>query len=302
VQKTVYRLIGTGINWLAELAPAQAGRLGFRLFCQPGRTKLGPRQLQFLNSAAKFSLTCGNHKIQGYKWGTGACKIVFIHGWQSHTCHWKKYIEALDKTKYTAYAIDAPAHGLSSGNTMTVPLYSEAICALLNHIQGTDIVVAHSIGAFTAIYTFFEQPQLSPCKLIVMASPGNATEFIHYFKTLLGLSAKAVALTLKHFEKAVGKKETYFSAPDFVANLKSDGLIIHDMDDQYTPVQNAREIYQAWKKAQLIIINGTGHQLRSLDVLRHVIHFIERSDPVQVRRCGGDALESEKPNACRNFT
>jgi hypothetical protein len=135
-----------------------------------------------------------------------------------------------------------------------------------------------------------------------MASPGNATEFIHYFKPCWGYLQKQYALTLKHFEKAVGKKETYIFGTCILLHLKSDGLIIHDMDDQYTPVQNAREIYQAWKKAQLIIINGTGHQLRSLDVLRHVIHFIERSDPVQVRRCGGDALESEKPNACRNFT
>ncbi|QHT69938.1 hypothetical protein GXP67_26475 [Rhodocytophaga rosea] len=134
MQKILPQLIGFYLNLLAYIAPQKAGKLGFRVFCYPARVKMTARQRQFLQSARHFTIPYNKEAIQGYKWGNGPVNILLLHGWQSHTYRWKRYIEAIDKSHYTLYALDAPGHGLSSGSFMTVPLYSAIIVKAIEHI------------------------------------------------------------------------------------------------------------------------------------------------------------------------
>src|SRR5215212_5972456 len=121
------KLIGVYLNALAIIAPKAAGQKGFLLFCRPFRTPITERQKEFFNTADKFNLISGDVSIQAYRWGTGARKIVFLHGWQSHSYRWKAYIDALPKEEYTVYALDAPGHGLSAGSFLSVPVYGALI-------------------------------------------------------------------------------------------------------------------------------------------------------------------------------
>lgn len=280
MRKLLPKALGLYLNTLSHLTPKKAGTIGFNLFCRPFRSKLQKHHHDFLSSGKRFTLPHRHDTIQAYMWGQGPKKVLFLHGWQSHTFRWKNYIEALDKNEFTVYAFDAPGHGLSSGKFLHVPLYSEVVRSFIEHIGKVDSIVSHSIGGFTAIYTLHQHPHLTPEKLIVMAPPGEASDFFNFYTTTLSLSTKSVQLITHQFTEAVGKHPSYFSAKEFAKSLKANGLLIHDEEDDETSVQNSKDIHQAWKNSSLHITKGTGHNLRSKDVVRQVTDFLSQPQSI----------------------
>ena len=176
------KLMGLYLDALARVLPSAAADKGFMLFCRPFRLPTNEKQLTFFNSAEKFQLDHDGHAIQGYRWGDGPKKILFLHGWQSHTYRWKAYIEALPKDEYSLFSLDAPGHGLSPGSFLTVPLYSSLIEHFIrqhDHIHG---IVGHSLGGFSLLYTFYRIPALPVDRIILLAPPGEAKDFISVFQ------------------------------------------------------------------------------------------------------------------------
>lgn len=288
MKKMISHLIGFYLNVLAFIAPQKAALVGFRLFCYPVRGKISKHQRQFLQDASQFLIHHKGDRIQGYTWGKGPINILLLHGWQSHSYRWKRYVESIDQTQYTIYAFDAPGHGLSSGNFLTVPLYSEVVTKVIEHIGRAHIVLGHSIGSFTALYTFHTHPSLQPDKLIATACPGEAREFFKFYQMQLGLSDRCIQQIAKRFEKEVQHSPAYFSAQSFTTHLHVQGLLIHDQEDGETPVENALTIHQSWKNSQLILTKGKGHNLKSDEVVAHVINFISQETTLpEVTKHGG---------------
>ena len=274
--KMITKLIGLYLNILALIAPKKAGMVGFKLFCYPFRGKITERHHQFFKTANRFTIEHENETIQVYKWGNGVKNILLLHGWQSHTYRWKSYVELLDKNEYTIYSIDAPGHGQSTGRFMTVPVYSGVVQKLILTIGSLHAVVGHSLGGFVALYTFHNYPVMAPGKLVSLASPGKATEFFDFYKMKLGLSEKCVKLIVNRFEEIVKKSPSYFSASDFANSITFQGLIIHDEEDDETPVEGSKAIHQSWKNSILVLTKGKGHNLKSSEVIHGVIDFINQ--------------------------
>ena len=180
------RIIGAGLNTLAYVAPAKTAHIGFELFCKPLRVPIKQKQKSFLDTAWQETFDHNGIKIQTYRWGNGYKKILLLHGWQSHTYRWKIYIEELSKN-YTVYSLDAPGHGLSGGNQLNVPLYSEVIEAQMKRIGKVDAMITHSLGGFSTFYTFYRNPQLMADKIIALASPGEAAEFFDFLYQSLAI-------------------------------------------------------------------------------------------------------------------
>ncbi len=274
MKKLLTRTIGASLNTLAHIAPGKAARLGFELFCRPMRLQINAKQKAFFNTAKLEALTHKGNVIQSYRWGTGEKKILLLHGWQSHTYRWKNYIEVL-KDEYSVYSIDAPAHGLSGGKLLNVPLYSEVIEEQIARIGKVDAVITHSLGAFSTLYTAYRNPDLPVNKLITLASPGEAQEFFDFFRNTLNLSKRTTTLVAEYFQKTFQKTPDYFSAPTFASAVKIPGLIIHDEGDTETPFYHAERIHKAWKNSRLIRTKGFGHNLRSPQVVDDVIRFVK---------------------------
>lgn len=278
----ISKLIGLYINLLSVIAPRLAARKGFDLFRHPFRVKLQPHHHAFYNSADRFDFMLHGETIQAYRWGNGDKKILFVHGWQSHSFRWKNYIEALDKGRYTIYALDAPAHGLSTGRFMSVPHYSEAIEKMIKEIGKPDVVVGHSVGSFTSAYTFYHNPELAPTKMVALAMPSSASEFLNVFKTTLGLTEKSMKLIIDHFVSVVNRTPEDFNTSIFVEKLDFPTLMIHDEDDDETSVKHTRDIHHIWKGSRLMITKGLGHNLKSKEVVMAVVDFISETSTVRV--------------------
>jgi pimeloyl-ACP methyl ester carboxylesterase len=268
------KMLGLYLDVLALLFPAAAGQKGFILFCRPFRITPNAKQLSFFNTAEKFRIDHEGHSVQAYRWGNGPRKILFLHGWQSHSYRWKTYIEALPKDVYTIYSLDAPGHGLSSGDFLTVPLYSSLIEKFVKENQDIHTVVGHSLGGFSLLYTFYRLPDLPVDRIILMAPPGEARDFISVFQKTLGISDRTVKLVIDHFASRYNVPPDFFSTTKFAGQLTVKGLIIHDEDDPEAPYHYSIPLKQVWKHSRLVTTKGLGHNLRSLSVVREVVDFV----------------------------
>jgi pimeloyl-ACP methyl ester carboxylesterase len=277
------KLMGQWLNVLAWVAPATAGKKGFELFCTPFGARLKPHQQEFLSTATQTSLQVGDESVQVYRWGSGSRKILFLHGWQSHSFRWKNYIQALSADQYTIYSLDAPAHGQSGGRILHLPKYAHAIQVFLEQTGEVDTVVSHSLGSLASLFALFQNPSLPVNKLIITGTPGEVEEFMYYYRDTLGLSKRALHQIYQQFIQTVDHHPRYFSAPRFAEGIVIPGLIIHDQHDPDAPYHHALRIQSAWKNARLITTQGLGHNLKSKEVIQEVLHFIDNPSVAHMR-------------------
>ena len=280
MKKIVPQLIGHYLNLLQKVAPETSGAHGFRVFCYPFRPPLKRHQRAFLEAARHSQLQVGKETVQLYKWGIGKKIVVLLHGWQSHSFRWKPYVESFPPDQFSVYGLDAPGHGLSTGSFLTVPVYSAAVEQLIQQLGEVDTIVAHSLGAFTALYSLSRVPLLPVRKLVLLAPPGEATEFIAFYQNTLKLSAKTISAVRNHFETVIGSNVESFSAPAFASTLRQPGLLIHDEDDRETSFQNSVLIHRAWQRSELQMTRGLGHNLKSPAIVARVLAYVNEKTPV----------------------
>lgn len=266
--------IRTYLNTLAWVAPTKAGREGFYLFCKPRKRPVKPHHMEFLDASEKFSIDYAGKKVQGYKWGTGEKKLLLVHGWESHSYWWKNIVSALPKEKFTIYSIDAPGHGLSEGNYINIPHYSGLIEKIILEQGGIYAILGHSLGSFATVYTMHRAPHLPVSKLVVMAAPGEAKEWVDFYQKFLGLSARTMKEIDKFFIEKIGHMPDYFSLKEFAKSMNRPGLIIHDTDDREAPYQYALAAHQNWSNSQMITTSGLGHNLKSAELIKNVEEFL----------------------------
>lgn len=275
MNKIFIRSIGLYLNALALITPKYAAKKGFELFCWPRRIKMKPHQLDFLNQAEeKFTIDYAGKKVQGYRWGNGAKKVLLLHGWQSHSYWWRYVINRLSKEEFTIYSLDAPGHGLSEGDFLNLPHYSGLIEQFIIEQKSLHAILTHSFGGFASVYTLHRLPQLQVSKMVVMAAPGEAEFFFNYYQRVLGLSTKTIRLTNDYFEKLTGHPPSYFKMKEFSKTLTLEGLIIHDTEDKEAPYQTALDMVDVWKNTSLITTTGLGHNLKSKELVEEVAKFI----------------------------
>lgn len=274
MKKLLAKLIGAWINLLAYVNPRKAGEMGFYLFSTPWRSPIKDHQQAFLDTADKSTFLHNGYRIQVYRWGHGKKKVLFLHGWQSHTFRWKNYIESFDQNEFTLYAFDAPGHGNSGGQHLNLPIYSVALETVMNLLGPFNAIVGHSLGSFAAMYTFYRTGTVPVEQLVLMGTPGEAREFFQFYKQTLGLSDRSESIIRKAFVRILDQTPEYFSARRFAAALNIPGLIIHDAGDLEAPVHHAESIHRVWKQSRMIITTGFGHNLRSPEVVRHVVDYL----------------------------
>jgi pimeloyl-ACP methyl ester carboxylesterase len=278
MKKIVYQSIGLYLNTLTKVSPRQGGRAGYRLFSSPQRARLKPQHLAFLNTAHQIDYDFNGINIKLYQWGSGPNKVLLVHGWQSHTYRWKKYIESLPLDEYTIVAYDAPGHGLSAGSTFTVPLNAFLISELVKNYNGFEAVVAHSIGSMSVLYAMNFYAINTIGKFVSMAAPSKASDFFAYYIDTLKLNGDAVKQLKKEFQLQVRHQLEDISLSAFAKNVEVNTLIVHDLGDPETPYQNALELHASLKNSKLVPTTGLGHNLKSTDVVRLVAEFVVKDE------------------------
>lgn len=272
MQKVIISILAQYLNIINSISSRIGSRHAFFLFCHPIPVKLKPAQLKFIATSKQSFFEFEGKKVATYEWGNGPEVILCLHGWQSQTYRWKKFIETFDKEKYTILAIDAPAHGNSEGKILYLPLYARLIESLMS-TYSPDYILAHSMGAFSSLALFYEKPELSPKKMALLGTPGEVTEFVEEYANVLKLSEKVIDNLSEYFIQLTGHNAEYYSAKKFATRQRAQGLIIHDEGDKDAPFRHGLKVHKNWSNSQMYATRGLGHKLRSIDVVHRVEEF-----------------------------
>jgi esterase/lipase len=275
IKQILARLTGIYFNLLAYIHPEKLKKDGFVLFCTPFARILKPHHQAFLIPAMHEVIEVDGDKIQTYRWGTGSRKILLVHGWASHSFRWKSYIKSLIENDFTVFALDAPAHGNSTGKIMNLVRYERVLSAFFEKYPDLDTIIGHSIGGFAATYFLSRNSKTVIQNAVILAAPGKVDEFFQYYVRYLGLSKKAIALITEQFENELKQKPSYFTALNFASNITTKALIVHDKTDKSTSYLDSESLSKVWKNSNLKLTKGLGHELKSEELLLEILNFIK---------------------------
>jgi pimeloyl-ACP methyl ester carboxylesterase len=273
MKNVMVKLIGKYLNTLALIAPKYAAKKGFTIFCTPFAPPLKQYQFDFYNTAEQFNFQFEGKKVQCFKWGNGKKKIMLVHGWASHSFRWKRLIEDLKKENCTIYAMDAPAHGMSSGKILHVLKYHHCLVEMIKQTGNMDVFVGHSIGGFMLLYTMYKLPELQTAKMVIMGAPGESIDFLNFYKSTLKLSDKTMKLITDYFINEIKQQPAYFSSKRFAPFVNCDTLLIHDEKDVDTNVAYTKTLGEVMPNNELVITEGLGHKLHADWLNKKIIDF-----------------------------
>ncbi|WP_299229616.1 alpha/beta hydrolase [uncultured Psychroserpens sp.] len=274
MKQLIIKLIGCIINCIGVLSSRTAGKLAIKLFSTPRKIKFKELEKDFLETAFMEDITSKELTIMTYRWLGAKKTILLAHGWESNSYRWRALIEQLISQNYNVIAIDAPAHGNSSGKLFNAILYAESI----NHVVekfNVNIIIGHSVGGMAAVFTQHKYQPSSVEKLVLLGAPSNFVGVLERYVNMMGYKKHIVNSINKIIVERFDKKPDYFNAAKFSETFKIDGLIIHDKYDKIIPYTDAEDFDKYYKNSRLIITKGFGHGLRSEVVNNYVIDFIK---------------------------
>jgi len=272
----IAKSLGLYINLLGFINPAKATRLAYKFFSEPRDGRLLKEALpEILREAEAEMITHNDFVFQAYTWKGNNIKVLLLHGWESNAARWEQFMPYLKKAGCSIIAIDAPAHGLSSGAEFSMPRYGEFINAVVQKHK-PNYIVGHSMGGATALYFQSHFPNDIIEKMVILGAPCDLDTLLTNYKGMLSLNSNVFQLLEKHFFEHFRIKTKEFSGTVFASRIKIKGLIAHDVKDKVVNFREGEKIARAWPDAHFIITEGLGHSMHSDALYSEIYEFLFR--------------------------
>lgn len=278
MKKSLYFLftksIGLYVNLLSYVFPDKARQLAYSLFSEPREGRLTKANLpKILKETKTESFQYDGNDIQTYTWKGNDTVILLVHGWESNASRWKKMLPYLKKSGSTIIAIDAPAHGLSSGKEFNIPQYAKSIDFIVQKFKPLYLI-GHSLGGKTCLYYQSVYQNNNIEKIVILGSPSDFKIILNNYITMLNLNSKISKGLEAHYLNHFKLKLEKFSAKQFASEIKTKGFIAHDTDDKVVLFEEGKKIASTWKDSIFIETNGLGHSMHDEQLYKKVIHFL----------------------------
>jgi len=215
-----------------------------------------------------------------YGWGDGHKPVLLIHGWQSRGSRFHALAEQLLSLGYSPLTFDAPGHGDSGGNRVTILDYV-ATCQQISERYGCfEAVVAHSFGVPTAFYAL-KQHVRAKC-LVAISGVAEFRYLLDAFSARLKLRARVKEGLQQQIEEALQPLTDVWQRFTVTYNPAAIDLpifIVHDRDDDVADLRQSQLIAAHFKRqAQMLVTEGLGHSrvLCEAAVVNEIAAFIHR--------------------------
>lgn len=283
----ITKSIGLYINILSIFAPQKAKHLAYSLFSQPRKGRIKLEKLpKTLSQAVQETLQYKEHNFQTYTWTRGKSElseangndevILLVHGWESNASRWKKMLPYLKKLGKTIIAIDAPAHGLSSGKEFNVPLYTEFLEIAVQKYKPTYLI-GHSIGGAACVYHQKIYPNSTISKMVLLGAPSDLRIIVQNYIAMLSLNNKVHQLMQNKFIEKFNININEFSGHEFAKNIPIKTLIAHDTHDNIVAVAEGKKFASGFKNVTYIETSELGHSLHNDELYLQITTFLEEA-------------------------
>ncbi len=269
--------IGFYINVLSFVAPKKAVQKAYAIFSTPRKGKIQIDAIpEVLKSAEAVAFDFEDKTIQTYIWKGNETVVFLIHGWESNSARWKKALPYILKSGYTVVAIDAPAHGLSSGKDFNAHKYTEFIHHVAK-MYNPNILIGHSIGGKACLHYQTIHRNNNVEKIVVLGAPSDFKLIFENYVSLLGLNTKVNGELVNYYLENFNLSNKEIEGPLFSNESNLKGLIAHDIEDSVVSFAEAKKNSNAWKEAVFIETKGLGHSMNDEVLFEKISAFITES-------------------------
>jgi len=270
----ISKSLGLYINLLGYIYPKKASWLAYKYFTHPRDGRLLKEALpEILKEADAEMITHNDFLFQTYTWKGNATKVMLLHGWESNASRWEELIGYLKKSGSTIIAVDAPAHGLSSGNEFNIPQYAELVNVVAQDVK-PDYLIGHSLGGATALFYQSHYPNEHVKKMVILGAPSDLTTILRNYVGMLSLNSNVFKLLEKHFFEHFRIKTSEFSGSLFAKKIKVKGLLAHDIKDTVVSYKEGKKIAAAWPGVEFITTKGLGHSMHDPSLYNKIYSFL----------------------------
>jgi pimeloyl-ACP methyl ester carboxylesterase len=277
VQRLALQYIRTKFKLLSSISKRKAAEQAFQLFCSPQsrtKSKLSP----FFEGSEKIQFEFHGETVRGYRWNhPSKKKALILHGFESSVVNFEQYIEGLIKKGYEVCAFDGPAHGYSSGKTLTLIMYKDLVHYLYKNYGPFNAFIAHSFGGLTLSLVLEEIPHDSSMKVVMIAPATETKTALDNFFKFLQLDP----MMRPEFESIIkemgGKHYDWFSITRAASNINAQVLFLQDKDDLQTPYSDVLPLMKKnLPNFRFVISEGLGHSkiYREKKTLNTVMEFL----------------------------
>jgi predicted alpha/beta hydrolase family esterase len=254
--------------------PKKALQLSYDLFTNPRIGQLSKETLpKILQNTIKETFKHNEDHFQTYTWKGNETKILLVHGWESNSARWEKTLPHLQKSGSTIIAIDAPAHGQSSGKEFNVPRYAEFINKAVEKYK-PSIIIGHSIGGAACVYHQYLYPETSIQKMVILGAPSDLKTLIQNYINMLSLNKKMFSLLEKRYLENFKIKLEDFSGGKFAKHIQIEGIVAHDTTDTIVNYKEGEKIANGWEKGKFITTQDLGHSMHDDTLYQEIYQFL----------------------------
>lgn len=279
IQRIVLKYYRIKLRAIELIFPAKAAEAAFELFCTPYSKQKGYKMPEVFKQAEKLSFALKDYHIVGFRWKpavSNGYKVLICHGFDSSSYKFERYITSLSDEGFEVLAFDAPAHGSSSGKTITALIYRDMILEANAAYGPFSGIIAHSFGGIAVALAIEELKDNSVKRLVLVAPATETTRSLNDFCRYLNISDKLKEGLEKLIVQIGGKPSSWYSVARIIQSVSIPTLWIHDKKDRITPYEDMEFLTKLGLPfVKFEITEGLGHSLyQENNIAEYIIAFI----------------------------
>jgi pimeloyl-ACP methyl ester carboxylesterase len=249
-----------------------------KLFITPIKHKIPKRENEMFQKSSKQMILVPaiNKRIHIYEYGKSdkKQKVLLVHGWSGRGTQLCKIANEMLHLGYQTVSFDAPAHGMSPGNSTLMIDFIASIIEIDKQFGPFKIAIGHSLGGMSVMNAIKEGLKVD--KAIIIGSGDVVHDITDDFIAKLELKPIISKLLCERFEKKYGGKMDDYSAYKAAAITLIPTLVIHDKNDPEVPVKAGINIHNHLKNGELMLTENLGHRkiLADYQVIKRISTFI----------------------------
>jgi len=281
-----------GVTWLWG-GVLLAGSIGaLNLFIRRGLAAprvIATAQPEGLPWLAVSVPTANNKNLRGWFIPAGQCQpaLVIMHGWGGNAGMMLPLAAPLHAAGYSLLLLDARCHGQSDGDSFaSLPRFAEDIEAGLRWLASRPEVdplalgvIGHSVGAGAALLAASRQAAIRA--VVSLAAFAHPAAMMRRWLTSLNIPYWPLgAYIIAYVQWVIGHRFDAIAPCTTIAKLGCPTLIVHGLEDDTVPVEDARQIFAARSSdaVELLLVPGShddyGDMAEQVSLLRA---FLDRA-------------------------
>lgn len=272
---SIPKVIGFAMHQASYISTQRAGDMALYFFGKPREGRHLPKEKAFLKSAEKVhQIAFEQERVFVYEWNANQeDTVLLLHGWESNAARWQPLIEQMLSKGKRILAVDAPAHGASTGKLCNLLQYSRLLDMLMKKFA-PNTVVGHSFGGAAVSLYMYEYPDTPLKKMAILGVPSELRDMVDTFAAIVGLSERMYRAMERRFEEQYHLTFDHISIATYCKRISTPTLIVHDVEDDIAPIEDAYLYHKNLKTSQLVITRGLGHSLQGQKVYDAILAFV----------------------------